>query len=216
MGDSYMKKNLLIGYYNLPNFVTALSLLSTITACYLVVNGQVALGMIFLAFTMLIDSVDGTIAKKINKGKGQDVQDFGAELDSATDLTNYTVAPIVIGFSLGFNTLADVLVYWIFLVAATQRIAYFNLFGVTKKEGFTYHIGFVTPIGTYILTYFFLFYFMFGLNGNFVRAGYLIVAFLFVLNKEIKDLRGSIKYISLILFLASLFSWLYLLLYMKI
>ena len=183
------KKPLIIGYYNIPNFVTALSLLFTASACYFVFMKKVALGILCLIYTGIIDGIDGAIARKMHANADENTKKFGAELDSLTDAINYTVGPICIGFAMGFNSPVDLLIYWFYLVAASQRVTHFNIFSVPKRDGIIYYIGIPTPYATIILGWAYAFFILFSLPKIFIQLAYALTAFLFVLNIEIRDIR---------------------------
>lgn len=108
----------------LPNLVTLLALCAGLTGIRMAIEGrlEVALGAIVLA--AVLDGLDGRLARMLH-GTSR----FGAELDSLSDFVCFGVAPGLVLYMWGLETLGSV--GWIaalaFAICAALRLARFNV-----------------------------------------------------------------------------------------
>ena len=117
--------------YLLPNLITLLALCSGITAIRLGVQGRFELAVGAVIIAILLDAVDGRLARYL-KGTSR----FGAELDSLADFVNFGVAPAIVIFTWGLESLRSFgwIVVMIFAIACGLRLARFNAMQIGRAH----------------------------------------------------------------------------------
>ena len=107
-----------------PNVITLLALCAGLTAIRLALEGRYELALGAIVFAAMLDAVDGRVARMI-KGTTR----FGAELDSLADFFNFGVAPGLILYFWGLNTLGNLgwIAAMVFAICAALRLARFNV-----------------------------------------------------------------------------------------
>lgn len=76
----------------------------------------------FIPLALVLDVLDGFIARKKSTASA-----MGREMDSLADLISFGVAPAVIAFVIGMNTLLDQIVLIYFVCCGLSRLARFNV-----------------------------------------------------------------------------------------
>ena len=140
-------------------------------------KGEFLFAVGFLLLAVVFDALDGVVARKRNE-----VNHFGKELDSLSDLVSFGVAPAVFGFALGLNSFLAMVVLVFFVLAGGLRLCRFN---VTSVEGFegvpiTFN-GLIFP-----LLYFVSLFLAFPLTVYLVC--YMVMALLMVSSFKVKKL----------------------------
>ncbi len=157
----------IIGF--LIHLLTGLGLIAGLFALISVMNNNQKEAFLWLGVAFLIDSVDGTLARKFNVKKNFPSID-GKMLDSIIDFFNYVIIPSVMIY--WFNYVPD---HFILLIPATLILisiySYVNLNILTNDN---YYNGF-PAIWNVIILYFYIF----GTSQNFN----LIFLFLLILLK---------------------------------
>ena len=115
----------LIGYYNYTVILTDLSLISSVFGIYMAMRGHVAGAVYCLMVSGFCDMFDGKVAR--TKKRCEAEQKFGIQLDSLSDLVCFGVLPTVIGYAIGMTNKFYVFVFFIYVMAALTRLAYFNV-----------------------------------------------------------------------------------------
>ncbi len=118
--DKFQGKTFLI-----PSFITLVGtfcgFLGTVTAF----RGDYVYACKCIALAILIDGLDGRVARKLNATSA-----FGREFDSLSDVIAFGIAPAVLVYSWGFSSTADefgLLVAFLVLVCGATRLARFNI-----------------------------------------------------------------------------------------
>lgn len=114
-----------IGYYSLANALTMFGLLSSVTSCFLAAKGNFKFAVYMLFLACICDMFDGKIARSTPNRTAQQ-KFYGVQLDSLCDVISFGVTPCFIAFSFGFDGVVDVIIYCIFILCGTIRLAYFN------------------------------------------------------------------------------------------
>ena len=83
---------------SLPSFFTVGNLFLGIVAIILVFNNQPDYAAIMVIVAMLLDGVDGRVARALNAQS-----EFGKELDSLSDVISFGVAPAFIMYAVAFS-----------------------------------------------------------------------------------------------------------------
>ncbi|MHB1455030.1 MAG: CDP-diacylglycerol--serine O-phosphatidyltransferase [Saccharofermentanales bacterium] len=111
-----------------PNLITLSNLSLGMIAILIVTSPDASNDMLFVAsflvtFAAMTDRLDGKVARRLNA-----VSELGKELDSLADLVSFGIAPVVIAWRLGLETLGwiGMLVCIIYPLAGAFRLARFN------------------------------------------------------------------------------------------
>jgi CDP-diacylglycerol--serine O-phosphatidyltransferase len=190
-----------VGIYNLPNLITFTGMLLAFLVCYFSLSGNLPLAMLCLLAVGLLDAVDGAVARRSHLDER--AKAFGAQLDPAADILNFSLAPIVAGYSIGMTGLLDWLVLWFYGTCLVIRVANFNTGAVMRREGKLVYTGFVTTYAAFAFPTVLAVATQLPLSHglNFARISYIFWGLLFILNRPIPDLRGSPWLSRLVLFL---------------
>lgn len=135
------------GVYLLPNLFTTANLFAGFYAMICAVNGNfyVASAAVFVA--MVLDGVDGRVARMTNTQSA-----FGAEYDSLSDMVAFGVAPALLSYQWALKELGNVglTVAFIYAACAALRLARFNTqIGVVDKRWF---IGLASPAAAAVVS----------------------------------------------------------------
>ena len=184
---------MIIGYLNLPNFVTFLSMALSVMAGYFALNDLFPLAIDLMLIVVILDAVDGYLARKMNRDKSESVRQYGHFLDNGADLINYSLAPILLGVAVGNGYLVDWIIYVFFTLCLASRLAYFSVVGTHEKGGGKYFMGLPStyasvflPIGITagdLLSPVAMFYI--------VRLMFILLGVLFILKIPVKDIRST-------------------------
>ncbi|KZE72131.1 CDP-diacylglycerol--serine O-phosphatidyltransferase [Paenibacillus elgii] len=124
---------------SLPNLFTIGNLFLGIIAIISVFNSKPELAAIMVIVAMLLDGLDGRVARALNAQS-----EFGKELDSLSDVISFGVAPAFIMYVVAFtemNAAAAWIVTAIFPICGALRLARFNVVAGTPG----YFIGLPIP-----------------------------------------------------------------------
>ncbi|WP_166246045.1 CDP-diacylglycerol--serine O-phosphatidyltransferase [Paenibacillus turpanensis] len=111
---------------SLPSVFTVGNLFLGIISIILVFNGNPEMAAIMVIVAMLLDGLDGRVARALNAQS-----EFGKELDSLSDVISFGVAPAFIMYVVSFQDLQYAAVSWIvtaiFPICGALRLARFNV-----------------------------------------------------------------------------------------
>ncbi|MBN1683962.1 MAG: CDP-diacylglycerol--serine O-phosphatidyltransferase [Gammaproteobacteria bacterium] len=126
------------GIYLLPNLFTTAGLFAGFYAIVAAVNHLYEVAPIAIFIAMLMDSLDGRIARLTNT-----VSAFGAQYDSLADVIAFGVAPAVCAYSWGLHSLGKIgwLIAFFYASATALRLARFNIQIGTEKADKKYFQG---------------------------------------------------------------------------
>lgn len=120
--------------YLLPNLFTTACLFSGFYAMVIAMNGQFAQASVAIFVAMVLDSLDGRVARLTNT-----TSDFGANYDSLADMVSFGVAPALIIYEWALQGMGRLgwLAAFIYVAGAALRLARFNTnLGVVDKRFF--------------------------------------------------------------------------------
>ena len=176
------KNNYIIRY--VPNFVTLLSLTSGFTSIRFSLNGEWKIAIYLILLASIFDFFDGWFAKKLKGGSN-----FGAELDSLSDLVSFGIAPSILIFLWSTSSLGSI--GWastlFFVICSALRLARFTAdIYITNRpiDHNEYFVGVPSPAaaGLILLPLFIFFVFEFSILNNqylnFINT--LIIGFLMI------------------------------------
>jgi CDP-diacylglycerol--serine O-phosphatidyltransferase len=156
-----MNKQLKKGIYILPSLFTCGNMTFGILSIVSSVNGHFIRAAWFLVWALACDILDGRIARMTNT-----TSEFGAQLDSFSDLVSFGMAPAMLMYILILDRMGriGVAIAILFVLCSALRLARFNIAraeGVVRKE-FT---GLPTPASAGIIISFVLSYELIGPDG---------------------------------------------------
>ena len=110
---------------SLPNLFTIGNLALGIISIIFVFNGEVEFAAIMVIVAMLLDGLDGRVARALNV-----TSEFGKELDSLSDIISFGVAPAFVVYAAAFqdmNSAAAWTATAIFPICGALRLARYNV-----------------------------------------------------------------------------------------
>lgn len=135
------------GVYLLPNLVTTAALFSGFYAILAGVNLQFEKAAAAVFVAMLLDGLDGRVARWTNTQS-----DFGEQYDSLSDLVSFGLAPALVMYQWAFVHMKDISVAWgklgwmaafIYVACAALRLARFNV--QIEQVDKRYFVGLPSP-----------------------------------------------------------------------
>lgn len=111
------------GIYLLPNLFTTAALFCGFYGIVSSINGQFETAAIAIFIAMVLDGVDGRVARLTNTES-----DFGAEYDSLADMVSFGLAPALIMYLWALSNFGKMgwLVSFVYVACAALRLARFN------------------------------------------------------------------------------------------
>jgi CDP-diacylglycerol--serine O-phosphatidyltransferase len=180
------------GVFILPGLFTVANLLCGFYAILATLKGGVAdldNAARAIGIAIVFDAFDGFIARATNTNT-----EFGKQFDSLADMVSFGIAPAILAFSWGVETLLDAdvteahhvsqlawLVSLAFVICCAWRLARFNVHGMASAGGLKYFVGMPTP-----------------------AAAGMVAAVVHTLKNPIQDWRWSIPWLGMVLALAFL------------
>jgi CDP-diacylglycerol--serine O-phosphatidyltransferase len=135
------------GIYLLPNLFTTAALFSGFYAIIAAVNGTFEIAAIAIFIAMVLDGLDGRVARLTNTQS-----EFGAQYDSLADLVSFGLAPSLIVYLWALVHMKDIALAWgklgwmaafIYVACAALRLARFNV--QHEEADSRYFIGLPSP-----------------------------------------------------------------------
>lgn len=163
--------------YVLPSLFTVANIFCGYYAILVTMNGLYTQAACAIGIAIILDSMDGFIARLTNSSSG-----FGLQLDSLADVISFGIAPSVLALVWGLSTV-DQRLAWIaaftFTICGAMRLARFNI----QAGNLKYFVGLPIPAGggtIAAIVYFFRDPIKSGLGANFMVAGVFFLAFLMI------------------------------------
>ncbi|MGI6548544.1 MAG: CDP-diacylglycerol--serine O-phosphatidyltransferase [Syntrophomonadales bacterium] len=117
----------------LPSAVTLMNLGMGVLSLMFTFNHQVRWAAVFVLIAVVLDFLDGTMARKLNASS-----DFGKELDSLADLVSFGVAPVFLALGLlqpfqtpGFMSGLAIAAGILYILCGAYRLARFNVLNIS-------------------------------------------------------------------------------------
>jgi len=197
--DSRLKR----GIYLLPNLFTTAALFSGYYAIVAAMKGQFDMAAVAIFIAMLMDSLDGRVARLTNTQSA-----FGAQYDSISDVVAFGLAPALVVYNWSLYSLGKVgwLIAFVYTAATALRLARFNvqLEGGDKR----YFIGLPCPSAAGILAGLVWLGGEFSLHGvnmayfvlvlTFLVAAAMVSNILYPSFKEV-DLKGKVSFMAVLM-----------------
>lgn len=131
------------GIYLLPNLITSGALFAGFYAIVAGMNGNYVAAALAMIVAFALDTADGRVARITHTESA-----FGAQYDSLSDMVAFGVAPALVAFSWGLNTLGQAgwVVTFVYMACAALRLARFN----TKADNSSF-TGLASPSAAAII-----------------------------------------------------------------
>ena len=134
------------GVYLLPGMFTVGNMFCGWASIVFAMRGDYATAAPLLGFAMILDTLDGRIARMTGTSS-----EFGVEFDSLADVISFGVAPAVLVFSWGLESLGRFgwAAGFLYVTATAIRLARFNIQG--KGSDRRYFVGLPSPPAAAVL-----------------------------------------------------------------
>jgi CDP-diacylglycerol--serine O-phosphatidyltransferase len=135
------------GIYLLPNAFTTANLFAGFFAIVMAMNLKFDYAAVAIFFAMLLDSVDGRVARLTNTQS-----EFGAQYDSLSDMLSFGAAPALVVYEWSLRGMGKLgwLAAFVYCAGAALRLARFNTnIGVVDKR---YFQGLPSPAAAALVT----------------------------------------------------------------
>ncbi|MEX2524938.1 MAG: CDP-diacylglycerol--serine O-phosphatidyltransferase [Gammaproteobacteria bacterium] len=121
------------GIYLLPNLFTTSALFAGFYAIVAGINGDFEAAAIAIFVAMILDGMDGRIARMTNTQS-----DFGVQYDSLSDLISFGLAPALVAYEWSLSGLGKIgwSAAFIYAAAAALRLARFNTQAASADKRF--------------------------------------------------------------------------------
>ncbi|MEA1890272.1 MAG: CDP-diacylglycerol--serine O-phosphatidyltransferase [Pseudomonadota bacterium] len=118
------------GIYILPNLFTTGALFAGFSAIIQASNGKFELAAILIFVAMVLDGLDGRVARMTNT-----TSEFGIQYDSLSDMVSFGLAPALVVYEWSLNSMGKLgwMLVFIYAVAAALRLARFNTHAADEK-----------------------------------------------------------------------------------
>jgi len=112
------------GIYVLPNLITLAALFGGFYAIVMAMNGRFDLATVAIFLAMVLDSLDGRVARMTNTQSA-----FGEQMDSLSDMVSFGAAPSLVAYVWSLNTLGrwGWIAAFVYCACAALRLARFNV-----------------------------------------------------------------------------------------
>jgi CDP-diacylglycerol--serine O-phosphatidyltransferase len=112
------------GIYILPNLVTLAALFGGFYSIVMAMNGRFDMAAIGVFCAMVLDSLDGRVARMTNTQSA-----FGEQMDSLSDMVSFGAAPALIAYEWGLRGLErwGWIAAFVYCACAALRLARFNV-----------------------------------------------------------------------------------------
>lgn len=122
-----------------PGLVTIFSVLAAWTAILQTLSNNPKLAIVFATLAFQLDVLDGYLARKLNR-----TSEFGRQLDSLSDLVNYSLLAALVTSQYLLSGWLGYLVSFCILVFGILRLALFNVRGFHEEDETLYYRGIIT------------------------------------------------------------------------
>ena len=131
------------GVYLLPNLITTGAMFGGFFAIVAAVDGKFSAAAIAVFVAMVLDALDGRVAR-LTKTESS----FGKQFDSLSDMVAFGVAPALIVFEWGLQSLTQFgwLATFVYMACAALRLARFNVSGDSR-----FFTGLPSPMAACVL-----------------------------------------------------------------
>lgn len=146
-----IKTTKMSSFIALSDAISLLNMISGFLSILLSINGNLKYAAILMFFSLLFDSVDGWVARKINRN---DSYGFGKNIDSLSDIVSFGVAPAVLLYQLSDSSFIGIGVSMLMMICGVLRLTRYN--AINDHIDFNGFIGFPIPGISLIISSYYL------------------------------------------------------------
>lgn len=123
-GEAVVVRKRRKGIYILPNLFTLAALFGGFYAIVMAINGRFDLAAVGIFYAMVLDSLDGRVARMTNTQSA-----FGEQMDSLSDMVSFGAAPALISYVWALKSLGrwGWIAAFVYCACAALRLARFNV-----------------------------------------------------------------------------------------
>lgn len=176
--------------------ITYLGLVFGVLACFFAFNkiaftegSYVRYSLACLILAGICDMFDGKVARMCKRTEEE--KEFGIQLDSLADTFNFLAVPIIIGLSLGMDSVLEITAFVLLALCGVARLAYFNC-NASLDNPVKFYKG--LPVTSTAIIYPLIgllkAYVSINVFLNIYLVATFITAFLFVFNFKVPKLKG--------------------------
>lgn len=153
------------GIYLLPNLITTAALFAGFYSIIASINNNFKLAAIALVIAMILDGLDGRIARMTNTQSA-----FGAEFDSLSDMIAFGAAPAILAFNWVLTDLGKIgwIAAFVYVLAVAFRLARFNVSQANEDKN--HFVGLPSPTGASLIIALALNFHTFDKSSIFLQA----------------------------------------------
>ncbi len=132
----------------LPSMITFSSVFASFYAIILafdpVNEKSLYLASVAIFYAMVFDGLDGRVARMTKTQS-----DFGMQLDSLADAVSFGIAPAILVYRWGLNSLGflGMVIAFVYVITGISRLAKFNVLAMTNTANKNYFSGLPIPLG---------------------------------------------------------------------
>lgn len=151
-----LKSTSIMSFFAISDVISLLNMSSGFLSVISAINHDFRMSAILMIIAIMFDSVDGWVARKINRN---DKLQFGKNIDSLSDIVSFGVAPAILLYSLGQTTsqspmILITLISLLMLICGVLRLTRYNV--IADYLNYNGFIGFPIPGIAIILSTFYL------------------------------------------------------------
>ncbi|MFI4954439.1 MAG: CDP-diacylglycerol--serine O-phosphatidyltransferase [Gammaproteobacteria bacterium] len=197
--SEFLQKSRHKGIYLLPNLFTTINLLAGFYAIIAGMNGDFALAATAIFVAMVMDTLDGRVARLTHTQT-----EFGAQYDSLADIVAFGLAPALVAYSWVMVDLGKLgwSIAFLYVATAALRLARFNTQTATVDR--RYFVGLPSPAAAGVLAGFIGLVHVLNIEGTSVAVvlallttmvSVLMVSYIRFYSFKQIDLRGRVPFI---------------------
>ncbi len=123
----------LIGFYDYTVILTYLSLVSGVVSMVLSSKGMFTAAVCCILLSGICDAFDGIVARS-KKNRTEDEKAFGIQIDSLCDAVSFGVAPALLCYFMGVDSVIGVAILALFCLCGVIRLAFFNVIEGKRQQ----------------------------------------------------------------------------------
>jgi CDP-diacylglycerol---serine O-phosphatidyltransferase len=162
-----------------PDYFSLTGLVLALISIFQSLKGNLAMAAVFIYLSTIADFLDGTVARKTMRDGN-----FGKILDSLCDVVLYLMAMVIFGYFAGLQSPVAIIVFVLFIVSGTMRLARFTIMGTVDKcyVGLPVSYTLAIPIAYFVLAFL-------KVNLSFLLLFYFVISVLMISSIKVKKIQ---------------------------
>lgn len=122
-----------IGFYDYTVILTYMSLVSAVVGVISASRGRFTAAVLCLMLSGVCDAFDGMVARS-KKNRTEDEKAFGIQIDSLCDAVAFGVAPALLCYHMGMDSVLGIAILCTYSLCAVIRLAFFNVLEARRQQ----------------------------------------------------------------------------------